>query len=47
MKVGSFEIKCMNCGSKEVVIVDVHKDSEFDESFKRIKCANCHAGVEV
>ena len=47
MKIGDFEITCTNCSSKNVVIVDVHKDSDFDEDFKRLKCANCHAKEEI
>ena len=47
MIIGDFEIICTNCGSEDLVIVDVHKDSDFDEDFKRLKCADCHAETEI
>ena len=47
MTTSNFDIECLNCGSNDVVIVDVHKDSDFDEDYKKIKCANCHAEEEI
>ena len=47
MELGNFEIICRKCGSKNVVIVDVHKNNDFDEDFKRLKCANCHTETEI
>jgi len=47
MEIGNFEITCTECGSKDVIIINVHKDSDFDENFKRIKCKNCHLEIEI
>lgn len=47
MKTSNFNIECLNCGSNDVVIVDIHKDSDFDEDYKCIKCCSCHAEEEI
>ena len=47
MKIGNFEITCTQCESKDIAIVDVYKDSDFDEDVKRIKCKNCDEEVDI
>ena len=47
METSNFEIICLNCGSNCVIIVNVEKDSVYDEDYKIIKCVNCHSQEEV